>query len=150
MTTFAQHTPGEKTMKPVLTIAEFCQETGISRTFLYELKKKGKGPRYMRVGRRCLITAEALEDWKRDYEDATALESGVAKFEKNIPVGTVELTSEPACDIRDRFAGQAMMGLLASGWCHESRATSPIIGGWEDVADDAYRMADAMLKARSA
>jgi hypothetical protein len=58
-------------MKPAYTIAEFCDAFRISRTFLYELNKRGEGPRLMRVGRRCLISAQAAADWSREREDQT-------------------------------------------------------------------------------
>lgn len=56
---------------PAYTLAEFCQAFRISRTFLYELNKKGQGPRLMRVGRRCLISAEAAADWSKQMEAQT-------------------------------------------------------------------------------
>lgn len=51
--------------------------------------------------------------------------------------------------LRDYFAAAAMQGLLASGWCAEARELAPGVGE-QDVAKDAYLMADAMLKARDA
>lgn len=58
-------------MKSTQTIAQFCTDTNISRTFFYELNKKGQGPRLMRVGRRCLISAEAAADWRKQMEAQT-------------------------------------------------------------------------------
>jgi hypothetical protein len=58
-------------MKQAYTLAEFCSAYAISRTFLYELNKKGQGPRLMRVGRRCLISAEAAADWRKQMETQT-------------------------------------------------------------------------------
>ena len=55
-------------MKSTQTIAQFCADHHISRTFFYELNKKGTGPRLMRVGRRCLISAEAASDWRKQME----------------------------------------------------------------------------------
>jgi hypothetical protein len=49
---------------------------------------------------------------------------------------TIFSQPEPGMTLRDWFAGQALMGFLAAGECGS---------GW---ADDAYEMADAMLKAR--
>lgn len=51
--------------------------------------------------------------------------------------------------LRDYFAAKAMQGLLANGWCSEQREIAPTMGEHE-VAQDAYRLADAMLKARKA
>jgi len=45
-------------------------------------------------------------------------------------------------DLRDYFAGQVIEGLLADGgWAGD-------LSYFEDVAEGAYRMADAMMKAR--
>ena len=45
-------------------------------------------------------------------------------------------------DLRDYFAGQAIDGFLADGgWGGD-------LSYFEDVAEGAYRMADAMMKAR--
>lgn len=55
---------------PVSTIDEFCKEHKITRPHYYALKKQGKGPREMVVGRRRLITQEAAADWRRDREQA--------------------------------------------------------------------------------
>jgi len=51
--------------------------------------------------------------------------------------------------LRDYFAAKAMQGLLANGWCAEQREIAPSMGERE-VALDAYRLADAMMKARQA
>lgn len=42
--------------------------------------------------------------------------------------------------LRDRFAGRALVGLLSGKY-------SSCLG-WDEYADDAYALADAMLKAR--
>lgn len=49
--------------------------------------------------------------------------------------------------LRDYFAAKAMQGLLANGWCAEQREIAPNMGERE-IALDAYRLADAMMKAR--
>ena len=58
-------------------------------------------------------------------------------------------TSEPSLSglrMRDYFAAKAMQGLIASHWCEEARVLAPKLGASE-LAEDAYIMADAMLKA---
>lgn len=50
-------------------------------------------------------------------------------------------------DLRDWFAGLAMQGWLAS-YGNESMHPAIIEGGCDDIARDAYQIADAMLKAR--
>lgn len=54
----------------VFTIAEFCAAHRISRTHLHNLTKAGKGPRIMKLGRRCLITPEAAADWRAQLEQS--------------------------------------------------------------------------------
>ena len=49
--------------------------------------------------------------------------------------------------LRDYFAAKAMQGLLANGWCAEQMEIAPSMGERE-VALDAYRLAEAMIKAR--
>ena len=50
--------------------------------------------------------------------------------------------------LRDYFAAKAMQGLLAANWCESYRELESSVG-WNMVAADAYRMADAMLAERS-
>jgi predicted DNA-binding transcriptional regulator AlpA len=48
-----------------LTVDEFCNAHGISRTHLYDMWREGTGPRYMRAGdKRRLISIEAAHDWR--------------------------------------------------------------------------------------
>ena len=53
----------------------------------------------------------------------------------------VSVTEDPGMTIRDWFAGQALNHATRDIWEHHK---------FEDVADRAYRYADAMLKAREA
>jgi hypothetical protein len=56
---------------------------------------------------------------------------------------------EGGMTLRDYFAAKAMQGLISSHWCEEARVLSPKLGA-EELATDAYIMANAMLKAREA
>ena len=47
---------------------EFSTRNGISRATLYNLWKRGDGPRFMRIGARRRITREAEADWQRHME----------------------------------------------------------------------------------
>jgi predicted DNA-binding transcriptional regulator AlpA len=60
------------TGKKASSIDEFCIEHGISRASFYNLKKIGKAPRQMKVGTRCLISAEAATAWRRQMEEEAA------------------------------------------------------------------------------
>jgi len=49
-------------------IRTFCKSNKISRALFYQLQKAGQGPRIMKVGRRTLITPEAVADWRKQME----------------------------------------------------------------------------------
>lgn len=51
-----------------LSVKQFCQSYGISRTTFYALVKDGRGPALMRPGGRTLISRKAAEAWERDME----------------------------------------------------------------------------------
>ena len=57
-------------------------------------------------------------------------------------------SNEHGMTLRDYFAAKAMQGLLAANWCESYRELESSVG-WNMVAADAYRMADAMLAERS-
>ena len=47
-------------------IPTFCKSFKIPRDLFYKLIKEGKGPRVMKVGRRTLISAEAVRKWREE------------------------------------------------------------------------------------
>lgn len=59
------------------------------------------------------------------------------------PISTQPVISPPSIELRDWFAGLAMQGMLASGDQHDANTSSVL-------SEDAYKIADAMLKAREA
>jgi predicted DNA-binding transcriptional regulator AlpA len=59
------------TPRLALSISEFCKAHGISEGFFYKLKKRGEGPREMKLGARTLITFESAAEWRRERENAT-------------------------------------------------------------------------------
>ena len=59
------------TPRLALSIPEFCASHDISVGFYFKLKKRGEGPREMKVGARTLITIEAAAAWRRERENAT-------------------------------------------------------------------------------
>jgi len=52
------------------TIENFCKRHSMCRATFYNLKKRGEGPRLMRVGSRSLISVEAAAEWRREREAA--------------------------------------------------------------------------------
>ena len=52
----------------VFTVDELCANSKISRVHFYSLRKAGKGPRVMKLGRRTLITKAAVTDWHTAME----------------------------------------------------------------------------------
>ena len=52
----------------VFTVDELCADNKISRVLFYSLRKAGKGPRVMKLGRRTLITKAAVADWHTAME----------------------------------------------------------------------------------
>jgi predicted DNA-binding transcriptional regulator AlpA len=58
--------------KAAYTYKEFCQLHGFSLTFLYELLKKGQGPRIIKVAGRRLISREAAAEWRQRWEQSAA------------------------------------------------------------------------------
>jgi hypothetical protein len=50
------------------SIPEFCRLHGISQSFYFQLKKAGRAPVEMRIGRRRLISVEAAAEWRRQWE----------------------------------------------------------------------------------
>ncbi|MBO4644023.1 MAG: helix-turn-helix domain-containing protein [Alphaproteobacteria bacterium] len=58
--------------KEMLTVAEFCKEIHICKASFYEMRKQGKMPLSVKVGRRTLISRAAFEKWIADLEAASA------------------------------------------------------------------------------
>lgn len=49
-------------------IITFCQRNSVCRATLYNLWRRGEGPRWMQVGSRRLISREAATEWRREME----------------------------------------------------------------------------------
>jgi hypothetical protein len=47
-----------------MSVAEFCKQHSISVGFFYALRKRGEGPRVMKVGLRTLISVEEAARWR--------------------------------------------------------------------------------------
>ncbi len=52
----------------VNSIRQFCSESGISKSLLYVLWKRGEGPRFAKLGRRRVITESPLDFLLRAQE----------------------------------------------------------------------------------
>jgi hypothetical protein len=58
--------------RAAFTVAEFCAAHRVSRSGLYNHWRAGTGPRFMRSGKKVIITVEAAADWRREREAASA------------------------------------------------------------------------------
>jgi hypothetical protein len=54
------------------TIPEFTAQHRFSRSHYFNLRKRGLGPREMRLGNRVIISEEAEADWVREREAEAA------------------------------------------------------------------------------
>ena len=59
-------------------VTDFCRRHGFSKGFLYAEWRAGRGPRFMQVGDRRIISREAGADYRRDLEAATCAARRVA------------------------------------------------------------------------
>jgi excisionase family DNA binding protein len=51
-----------------MSVDEFCERNGMSRSTFYKLVRKELGPRTMKIGRKIRITIEADQEWRRNME----------------------------------------------------------------------------------
>ena len=56
-------------MTKAYSIDEFCKLYGISKSFFYKLKKQGKAPAIMSVGKRTLISSTSAFEWEKLMEE---------------------------------------------------------------------------------
>jgi Predicted transcriptional regulator len=47
----------------ILTIPQFCERFNLSLSTYYRLKRNGRGPRELRIGRRVIIPAKTADEW---------------------------------------------------------------------------------------
>jgi predicted DNA-binding transcriptional regulator AlpA len=48
-----------------ISIEQFCEKYGISDGHFYNLRKKGKAPKTIKIGHRRIITNSAALEWER-------------------------------------------------------------------------------------
>lgn len=59
--------------KEAISIDEFCAAHDLSRATFYSLRKEGKAPRVMVVGRRVLISTDSAREWRERIERQSAV-----------------------------------------------------------------------------
>lgn len=60
------------------TIYEFCSAVGISRSTYEKLKRQGRQPREMKIGKAVRISQSAAEQWVRALEAANRSDAAAA------------------------------------------------------------------------
>jgi excisionase family DNA binding protein len=53
------------TEQTLITVGEFCARHSISKSYFYVLRKKGRAPPSVMLGRKRLIPAAAAEQWRQ-------------------------------------------------------------------------------------
>lgn len=83
----------------------------------------------------------SVRKWKNDGDQLAHAPNGAV-----VQAGGVEQLHEPGMTLRDKFAESALIGVLymAAHRAHDSASSA------EGCATTAYKLADAMLKARDA
>jgi len=56
------------------TVNEFCALYRVSRSQLYKLWREGQGPKFMKLGKRRLISRFAADQWRMREEERTERE----------------------------------------------------------------------------
>jgi hypothetical protein len=56
--------------RAAFTVSEFCDAHRISRSKLYQLWSAGRGPRFIQIGTKKIITTEAAATWRGACEVA--------------------------------------------------------------------------------
>jgi hypothetical protein len=59
-----EQSPSREGARCAFTIAEFCEAHRVSRSWLYDEWKAGRGPRVKKIGSKNIITAEAAAEWR--------------------------------------------------------------------------------------
>ena len=58
------------TGRAAFSISEFCMRNGISARHVYNLRRRGEGPKEMKIGTRRLISVAAEAVWQHEREAA--------------------------------------------------------------------------------
>jgi excisionase family DNA binding protein len=54
------------------SVADFCNAFGIARSTFYRLLHEGRGPSLIHIGKRTLISVDAVDQWRRRMETEQA------------------------------------------------------------------------------
>ena len=65
-------TPARPDLFDVLSLAELADRLHVSAQTIYDLRKKGRGPRGFRVGPRLMFRLSEVEAWLSAMEEADA------------------------------------------------------------------------------
>lgn len=63
--------PATEANQLAYSIAQAAKVSALSRAFIYKEWLAGRGPRKTKIGRRTVITREALQAWLRSLEEKT-------------------------------------------------------------------------------
>jgi len=50
-------------------VESFCKKFNISKSMFYKLKRQGRAPRIMKIGKRTIISIEAVTEWQAQMEE---------------------------------------------------------------------------------
>ncbi len=56
-------------------VAAFCYRNNLSKATYYRLKKVGRGPRTIQLGKKEIISRDAGRKWRKKMEDENSTES---------------------------------------------------------------------------
>jgi predicted DNA-binding transcriptional regulator AlpA len=62
----------------MFSITEFCEYSGISRSFYYALQRNGAGPAETRIGARVMIAKDTAHEWLKSHEMASQARKAAA------------------------------------------------------------------------
>jgi excisionase family DNA binding protein len=57
----------DTTPSEFMTVEQFCERYGFSRSHYFRMRDRGEGPKEVRAGRLVRITKEALSEWEKAH-----------------------------------------------------------------------------------
>jgi len=80
------HGPQDMDISPLLTVANFCQAVGISRSTWHKLKRQGATPAVVTIGGIQRIRPEAARAWLAENEERAAADTAHKASEGPLPL----------------------------------------------------------------